>query len=80
VSPHHGDVLNRAIDRRVEFAEICRSLHMTSFFPPWRERLLVLAHLSDREAELVKQSRDCIAESKDLIARAEILVRDHWPA
>jgi hypothetical protein len=49
---------------------------MTSSFPPWRERLLVLARLSDREAELVKQSRDCIAESKDLIARAEILICD----
>jgi hypothetical protein len=53
---------------------------MTSCFPPWRERLLILARLSDQEAKLVKQSCDCIAESKDLIARAEILIHNHWPA
>jgi hypothetical protein len=36
--------------------------------------LLVLARLSDFEAELVQHSSDRIAESKALIARSEILL------
>ena len=39
-----------------------------------REHLLILANLSEHEAELVQQSYDRIAESKGLIVRSEILL------
>jgi uncharacterized protein with GYD domain len=38
------------------------------------QHLLVLANLSEQEAELVQQSYDRIAESKGLIVRSEILL------
>jgi hypothetical protein len=61
-------------DRRLIFAESCRSRAADTCSPFQREHLLVLARLSDFEAELVQHSSDCIAESKALIARSEILL------
>ena len=58
----------------VAFAETYRLRAKVACFPPWRHRLLVLAHLFYREAELLEHSHDCIAESKNLIARADILL------
>jgi hypothetical protein len=61
-------------ERRIAFAEACRALATTALFPSWRYQLLEFACLSDREAELVEQSLDCIAESKYLIGRTDILL------
>ncbi len=61
-------------DRRLVFAETCRSRAAATCSPFQRKHLLVLARLSDFEAELVQHSSDCIAESKGLIARSEILL------
>ncbi len=51
-------------ERRAAFAETCRLRAALAFFPPWRESLLVLAQLSEREATLMQRSRDYIDESK----------------
>jgi hypothetical protein len=61
-------------DRRIAFAETCRSRAAMSCSPFRREHLLILANLSEHEAELVQQSYDRIAESKGLIVRSEILL------
>ena len=61
-------------DRRRAFAETYRSRAAMSCSPFRREHLVILANLSEHEAELVQQSYDRIAESKGLIMRAEILL------
>ena len=61
-------------DRLTAFAETLRSRAKTTCFPIRREHLLVLAYLTEHEAELVKQSYDRLAASKDLIARVEIFL------
>jgi hypothetical protein len=59
------------------FAEACRSQAAVALYPDWRKKLLSLAELSDREAILVKHSRESIEESRKLIARVEILLSRH---
>jgi hypothetical protein len=61
-------------DRRIAFAETCRSRAAMSCSPFRRQHLLVLANLCEQEAELVQQSYDRITESKGLIVRSEILL------
>lgn len=61
-------------DRRIVFAETCRSRATVSCSPFRRDHLLVLAGLSEHEAELVQDSYERITASKDLIARAETLL------
>ena len=61
-------------DHRIVFAEACRSHAMTSISPFRRDHLQALARLSDYEAELVQQALKHIADSKTLIARAEVLL------
>jgi len=61
-------------DRRIAFAETCRSRAAMSCSPFRREHLLILANLSEHEAELVQESYDRVAESRGLIVRAEILL------
>ena len=61
-------------DRRIAFAETCRSRAGMSCSPFRREHLLILANLSEHEAELVQESYDLVAESRGLIVRAEILL------
>ncbi len=63
------------IERRLAFAETCRSHAAKTSFPFQRDILLEIARLSEQEAELVRLSRDCIAQRKNLIAQAEILLR-----
>jgi hypothetical protein len=56
------------------FAANCRFLAATTCFPIWRERLLVIARLSEHEAELLGRTREYITESEALIARADNLL------
>jgi hypothetical protein len=61
-------------ERRIAFAQTCRSRAAMSCSPFRREHLLIIANLSEHEAELVQQSYDRITESKGLIACAEFLL------
>src|SRR5215472_976269 len=61
-------------NRRLVFAETCRSRAAEICSPFRRKHLLVIAGLSDYEAELVMRSDERIAETNDLIARVEILL------
>ncbi len=62
------------IDHHLRFAEACRSDAAREFFPPWRDKLLSLSELTERHATLMERSRECIDESKELIAHAENLL------
>jgi hypothetical protein len=66
--------MSAQIDRRMVFAETCRSRAADTCFPFRRDHLLILASLSEREAGLVQLSCDCVMESRDLIAHANILL------
>ena len=67
--------MSEAIDPRVAFAETCRSRARTTVFSFRRDQLYVLARSSDYEAELVQQSRKCIADSIIMVAHTEFLLR-----
>jgi hypothetical protein len=69
--------MDEQIDRYLMFADAWRSRAARECFPPWREKMLSLAELTERQATLVARSRESIDESKVLIARAEILLRRH---
>jgi hypothetical protein len=62
-------------DGRIPLAETLRSRAAVSCFPFRRDQLTTLARLSEQEAKLKRLSYDCILQSKDLIGRAEILLR-----
>jgi len=66
--------MSAQIDRRVAFAETCRSRAADTCSPFRRDHLLILASLSEHEAGLVQLSYDCVMESRDLIAHADILL------
>jgi len=63
--------MSAQIDRRVAFAATCRADTCSPFR---RDHLLILASLSEHEAGLVQLSYDCVMESRDLIAHADILL------
>ena len=62
-------------DGRIPLAETLRSPAAVTSFPFRRDQLTALARLSDKDTELKRLSYDCIAQSKNLIARTEILLR-----
>ena len=66
--------MSAQIKRRAIFAETCRSRATETCSPFRRDHLLILASLSEQEAGLVQLSYDCIMESRDLIAHADILL------
>lgn len=68
-------VMGAQNDTRIVFAETFRSRAVETRFPFQRDHLLHIARLSEKEAELVRRSYKCIAQSKSLIARAKILLR-----
>ncbi len=59
-------------ERRIAFAQTRRLRAASTCSPFQREHFLITARFSDCEAELVEHSRDCIAESKNLIARRNV--------
>ena len=61
-------------DGRIPLSETLRSRAAVTSFPFRRYQLTTLARLSDKDAELIRLSYDCILQSKGLIARAEILL------
>jgi len=62
-------------DGRIPLAELLRPRAAVTSFPFRTDQLTALARLSDKDAELKWLSYDCIFQSRDLIARAEILLR-----
>jgi hypothetical protein len=66
--------MGQQLERYLAFSYACQFRAKLEFFPPWRKKLLCLAQLTGREATLMERSQECIDESKELIARAEILL------
>jgi hypothetical protein len=66
--------MSKESDRLVAFAQTCRS-HASMNIPSFRrDHLQIMARMSDFEAELVQRSFSCIADSRKLIALAEVLL------